>query len=69
MSNFIENGWNTWASSLPKDYLLKYIIEAGDNQVVIIDDLLPLQYRNRNKEEQKRVTDLYVFLLNILLIY
>lgn len=54
-------GWNTWASHLPKDYLAKYVLEAGCTQVALIDDCLPLAYHPlRSEESQRYMTDLYV---------
>jgi hypothetical protein len=54
-------GWNTWASSLPKKYLVEFIIKGGYNQKIYLDDVLPRYYRHRSEISQQRMTHLYLF--------
>jgi hypothetical protein len=57
-------GYSTWASSLPKEYLAKYVLMAGTRQAVIVDDLLPLAYKERDDATQERNTKLYITFLS-----
>jgi hypothetical protein len=56
-------GWNTWASSLPKEYLAEFIVKADKSQIIYIDDILPKFYRNRTTFSQNRMKDLYTFFI------
>ena len=63
-----RTGWNTWASSPPKDHLAKYVAQAGPDQLVLIDDVMPQAFQNRTPEAQGRMTDPYTRFLGQLAI-
>lgn len=55
----MKKGWNTWTSSLPKEYLVDFLLEGGEDQIVYIDNVLPCYYKNRTKESLTRLTNVY----------
>lgn len=63
-----RTGWNTWASSPPKDHLAKYVAQAGPDQIVLIDNVMPPAFQGRTPETQGRMTDLYTRFLGQLAI-